>query len=154
MCHHWQLEEVYFFTMIYTRYKLNWDPNKTFMMKPFSENSLWLGLVRLFLTILPLTLKCQKSCAGFDLTTCNSYFTILVEVFTNHISDKNTYFINHIKWPEHKVPVLKPANKYQVIWQCHSFKSILLTITSIIHFFYWVKDLEASLFTKLKMTNY
>ena len=29
--------------------------------------------------------------AGFDLTTCDLYFTILVEVFKNHISDENIF---------------------------------------------------------------
>ena len=35
--------------------------------------------------------------SGFDLTTRDSYFTILVEVFTNHILVENTYFTNHIE---------------------------------------------------------
>ena len=34
--------------------------------------------------------------AGFNLTTRDSYFTILAEVFTNHISAENTFFTNHI----------------------------------------------------------
>ena len=33
--------------------------------------------------------------AGSDLTTCDSYFTILVEVFTNHILAVKSYFMNH-----------------------------------------------------------
>ena len=40
---------------------------------------------------------------------------ILNEVFTNHILAANTYFRNHIEWTEHKITVLKPANKYQII---------------------------------------
>ena len=31
------------------------------------------------------------SVTGFDLMTCDSYFTILVEVFTDHILVENTY---------------------------------------------------------------
>ena len=55
--------------------------------------------------------------------TRDSYFTILVEVFTNHIVAENTYFANHIEWIEHAVVVLKPANKYQIIWQCYNFRT-------------------------------
>ena len=33
---------------------------------------------------------------GFNLTTHDSYFTILVEVFTNHILVENTNFTNHL----------------------------------------------------------
>ena len=35
--------------------------------------------------------------AGFDLTTHDSYFAILVEVLTNHILAENTYFLNCMK---------------------------------------------------------
>ena len=35
--------------------------------------------------------------AGFDLRTRDLYFTILVEVFTNHVLAENTYFANHIE---------------------------------------------------------
>ena len=41
-------------------------------------------------------LYCQSDLlSGFDLTTRDSYFTILVEVFTNHVSAENTYFTNY-----------------------------------------------------------
>ena len=33
---------------------------------------------------------------GFNLMDCDSYFTILFEVLTNHISAEKTYFKNHI----------------------------------------------------------
>ena len=33
---------------------------------------------------------------GFDLTTRDSYFTILDEVFTNYILAENTYFMKHL----------------------------------------------------------
>ena len=35
--------------------------------------------------------------AGFNLTTRDIYFMILVEVFMNHILVENTYFTNHIE---------------------------------------------------------
>ena len=34
--------------------------------------------------------------AVFDLRTRDSYFTILVDVFTNHILVENTYFTKHL----------------------------------------------------------
>ena len=40
--------------------------------------------------------------SGFDLTTRDSYSTILVEVFTNLSSEENTYLTNHLEWTEHK----------------------------------------------------
>ena len=45
--------------------------------------------------------------SGFNLTICDSYFMVLIEVFMNHISAENTYFMNHIVWTEHKIKVLK-----------------------------------------------
>ena len=47
--------------------------------------------------------------------TQDSYFTTLVEVFTNHNLAKNTYFMNHIEQAELKIMVLKPTKKYQII---------------------------------------
>ena len=38
-----------------------------------------------------------KESSGFDLTTRDSYFTILVEFFTDHILAENTYFTNHVE---------------------------------------------------------
>ena len=58
--------------------------------------------------------------------TSDSYFTILVEVFTNYILAKNTYFTNRIAWTEHKIMVLKPATKYQIIQHWDNFKNILI----------------------------
>ena len=54
------------------------------------------------------------------------YFTILVEVFTNHIFAKNRYFTNHIECTENKIAFLKPAHKYQIA----QYVTILKT-------FYW-----------------
>ena len=60
--------------------------------------------------MLTSVIHAQKT--GSDLTTRDSYFTILVEVFTNHISAELTYFTNHIEWMEHKIMGYKPANRY------------------------------------------
>ena len=38
-----------------------------------------------------------KESSGFNLTTRDSYFTILVEFFTNRILAENTYFTNHVE---------------------------------------------------------
>ena len=76
----------------------------------------------------------RSSASGLDLTTRDSWFTILVEVFTNHILAKNTFLTNHIERPEHKITILKSANKYQISQQCHSFKKHHL-------FFCWVEIL-------------
>ena len=46
--------------------------------------------------------------------------------FANHILAENTYFLNHIEWTEHKIMVLQPANKYQIIWKCYNFKIIFM----------------------------
>ena len=81
--------------------------------------------------------------------TLDSYFMILVEVFTNHILAENTYFLNRIEWTEHKIMVLQPANKYQIIWKCYNFKIIFLD--NFHHqFLYWAKVLYTIFFTKLK----
>ena len=39
----------------------------------------------------------QNKLSGFDLTTCDSYFTILVEVFMDRILSENTCFMNHVE---------------------------------------------------------
>ena len=62
--------------------------------------------------------------------THDSYFTILVEVFTNHISAELSYFTNHIEQIEHKIMSFKPTNRYQIFQQ-----SVLSMIYIIIHFF-------------------
>ena len=66
-------------------------------------------------------------------------FTILVEVFTNHILAENTYFTNYKEWTEHKIIVLKPVNNYQIIQQCHKFKNILINDFQHRSFFYQAK---------------
>ena len=54
------------------------------------------------------------------------YFAFLFEVFTNHISAENSYFKNHLEWSDHKIMVLKLAIKYEITWQRHNFKNILV----------------------------
>ena len=66
-----------------------------------------------------------KANAGFDLMTRDLYFMVLVEVFTNHYTAEDTYFMNHIA----RMDRTQHLNRYQIIWQ-----SFLSTI-SIIHFF-------------------
>ena len=60
-----------------------------------------------------------------NLTTRDSYFTTVVEVFT-YFNKKTHIFTNRIELTEHKIIVLKPTNKYQTIRQCHNFKNILI----------------------------
>ena len=73
------------------------------------------------------TVVLPKVYPGFDLTTHDSDFTILVEVFMYHISAENTYFANHIEWADNKIMSFKPTNRYQIIWQ-----SLLFMISIII----------------------
>ena len=73
-----------------------------------------------------MNMKQKVRITAFDLTVCDSNFSILVEVFTNRILAENTYFTNNVEWTEQSITVLKPANKYQLIWQCHSLKSTLI----------------------------
>ena len=68
-----------------------------------------------------------RNFTGFDLTTRDLYFTILIEVFTNHfLAAENTYFTNYIEWTEQKIMTLILAKKYQIIQQCHNFKNCLI----------------------------
>ena len=55
--------------------------------------------------------------AGFDLTTPDSYFTILVEVFMSHTSAEKKYFTNCIDRTEYKIMVLKLASKCKFVRQ-------------------------------------
>ena len=79
--------------------------------------------------------------AGFDFTTRDSYFNILVEVFTNHILAKKTCFTDHLELADYKIIVLKPGNKYRFIWKCHSLKSILIDVAQHHSFRYRVNAL-------------
>ena len=67
---------------------------------------------------------------GFDLAARDSYFTILVEVFTNHILVENTYFTNHIEWTEHTITALQVF--LQVCTKLFSNVIILKTFLSAI----------------------
>ena len=79
----------------------------------------------LLLLMLLLLVQLRDNNMVWFLTTLDSYFTILVEVFTNHILAERTYFTNHREWIEHKIMVLKPANKYIIIWQCQNFNILI-----------------------------
>ena len=78
----------------------------------------------------------------FGLTaTRDSYFTILIVVFTNHILTEYTYFTNRIERTEHSIMVLILSNKYQIILQCYYFKNI-------------IADDHPFFFSKSKITNW
>ena len=79
----------------------------------------------LLLLLLLLLVQLRDNNMVWFLTTLDSYLTILVEVFTNHILAERTYFTNHREWIEHKIMVLKPANKYIIIWQCQNFNILI-----------------------------
>ena len=72
---------------------------------------------------------------GFDLTTRDSYFTILVEVFTDHILAEKIYFKNHIEWTEHKIMVVNRQVSAKLFDNEIISKTFLSTISTIIHFF-------------------
>ena len=72
---------------------------------------------------------------GFDLTTRDSYITILVEVFTNHILAEKIYFKNHIEWTEHKIMVVNRQVSAKLFDNEIISKTFLSTISTIIHFF-------------------
>ena len=107
----------------------------------------------LFTFLLVVVLLTFITFSRFDLTTRDSYFLILVEVFTNHILAENPYFTNHIEFLEYTIMVLKPANKYHVFWQCLNFESIIHDDFQYHSFLYGVKFLQTPIFMELKMTN-
>ena len=49
--------------------------------------------------------------AGFDFTTRDSHFTVLVEGLTSHILSKKTCFMNHTERAELEIMILKPTKK-------------------------------------------
>ena len=62
---------------------------------------------------------------GFNVTTHDSYFTIVVKIFANHILAEKTYFANHVEQIEHRIMVLQPANRYKIVCQYHNFRNII-----------------------------
>ena len=88
---------------------------------PYNEFLPW-SLVEHLLGFEPGTFQFSMLISGFDLATRDSYFTILVD---RNLAE-NTYFTNHMEWTEHRIMVLKPANKYQIIWHCHNLKNTLI----------------------------
>ena len=71
----------------------------------------------------------------FDLATRDSYFTILVEVFTNHILAENRYFMNYIESTENKTIVLKPQTSTKLLDNLIILTTFLSMISTINHFF-------------------
>ena len=71
----------------------------------------------------------------FDLTISDSYFTILAEVFMNQILAEKKYFTNRIKWTEHSIMVLNPANKHKLFGNIVISKTFLSIASTFIHFF-------------------
>ena len=71
--------------------------------------------------------------------TQDLYFKILVKVFMNHTLAKNKYFTNKIEWKKHKIMILEPADKYQIIQSCHIFKNILTDHYQNHSFLYLIK---------------
>ena len=65
-----------------------------------------------------------------------------------HFSNKHI-FLNYIVWTEHKILVLKLANKYRIIQQYHNFENIFIDNFHHHPFLYW-----ASFYTEPKMTNW
>ena len=55
----------------------------------------------------------MKRRSGLDLTTRDSHFTILVQVFTNHILAKNIFYESY-RVNRTQDYGLKPGNKYQI----------------------------------------
>ena len=51
---------------------------------------------------------------------------ILVEVFSNHILGENKFQEWYMGWAKYKIMVSNPANMYQIIWQCHKLKKIVI----------------------------
>ena len=97
---------------------------------------------------------CEVECAaGFDLTIRDPYFSILIDVFTNHIVGENLYFSNHMKWTEQKIMGFKPANKYRIIQRFLFLKNILIDDFQHHPFLYWANFLKISFFTVSKLTN-
>ena len=63
--------------------------------------------------------------AVFDLTTRGSYFTILAEVFTNHISRKHIF--REMFWVNRTQDYgLKSCKQVQNYLICHNFENILI----------------------------
>ena len=100
--------------------------------KPFNCTVLIINLTWFFFILLfyfPEYLDLGAICpggTGFNLMTCDLYFMIQVEVFKNHILAKNMDFTNHREWTDQKNMFLKPANKYQIIWQRHISSNSLI----------------------------
>ena len=75
--------------------------------------------------------------SGFDSTTRDSYFTW--SFHEPYFSRKHVF--HHREWTDHKNMFLKPANKYQILWQHHIPSNILLADFQHHLFLCWAKVL-------------
>ena len=91
----------------------------------FSSISLMMHTSTFSLFSFNVFVGCTESNNDFRVRFNNSWFVFLDSSWSFHASE-NTYFTNHVEWREHNIMTSKLANKYQIIWQCHSFKSTLI----------------------------
>ena len=67
----------------------------------------------------------MKRKSELDLTTRDSYFKILVQVFANHILAKNIFYESY-RVNRTQDYGLKPGDKYQIIRCCNNFENTLI----------------------------
>ena len=85
----------------------------------------------------------------------DSWFIFQDSIWSFHepcFCGKHIIFMNHIGWTEHKVMVLKFANKDQIIW--HNFENICINDFHHHPFFYQEKILQTSFFTEPKIKKW
>ena len=90
------------------------------------------------------------------LTARDSYFTILVKVFNNHIFYRKHKFHRSYRISiEHKIMVLKPAIKYEIIWYTSpKFETILINDFWHHSIYLLSKRFSNIIFTEPKITNF
>ena len=122
----------------------------------FSSISLMMHTSTFSLFSFNVFMGCTESNNDFRVRFNNSWFVFLDSSWSFHASE-NTYFTNHVEWREHKVMTSKLANKYQIIWQCNSFKS---TLIDYFHRLFPASSISFSsksfvnIFTEQKITNW
>ena len=90
---------------------------------------------------------------SFDLMTCDSYFTILVKVFTNHILAENTHIFHESCKVRRTQDSCLPQIITKLLGNVKTLKTFPLTIRSIIHFFIAQKFCKHHFSGWLKITN-
>ena len=103
--------------------------------------------------IKPMQIMSCNKFPGFNLTAGDLNLTILVEVFTNHISAENTYFTNYLEWTEHKIMGFKPANRYRCkhyVYGAEHNKLQSKTLTIQTFIYYWIYSGVRKVFWKKK----